>query len=205
MSNMTIYEGEFFRGKTTPMGMLLYPSGDIYFGQQSQFMKHGYGKLIKLCGSFSEGTWEEDKLSGKCCRIYEEATGNIYVGPIEENKKRGWGRLYDGTLDEVYEGEFENNKKSGEGRIIKRNGQVLKGSFHNNFLDGNITKEQISSKRQIDVIFENAKGQNNHYLAVNKDNNKKVAQLLKRKYFEFNNPYLQLSEEIPTYSMISKQ
>mmetsp|Transcript_13423 Transcript_13423/g.20987 ORF Transcript_13423/g.20987 Transcript_13423/m.20987 type:complete len:152 (+) Transcript_13423:133-588(+) len=149
--------------------MLLYPNGDIYFGQQSQFTKHGYGKLIKISGGFLEGTWDEDKFSGSHCRIFDEETGNLYVGPIEEGKKSGHGRLYDAENDEVYEGEFENDKKSGEGRLIKRNGQILKGNFHNNFLEGNVTKDTITNKKQIDVIFTNAKAQNNLYLAVNKE------------------------------------
>jgi len=34
-----IYEGEFILNKTAPIGMLLYPNGGIYYGQQSQFSK----------------------------------------------------------------------------------------------------------------------------------------------------------------------
>lgn len=37
MSNMVIYEGKFSQGKTSPTGLLMYPNGDIYFGQMTQF------------------------------------------------------------------------------------------------------------------------------------------------------------------------
>jgi hypothetical protein len=32
MTSMVIYQGEFKQGKTSPLGMLLYPNGDIYYG-----------------------------------------------------------------------------------------------------------------------------------------------------------------------------
>lgn len=32
--------------------MLLYPDGDIYYGQLRQMSKHGVGKLILYNGSF---------------------------------------------------------------------------------------------------------------------------------------------------------
>jgi hypothetical protein len=64
MSNSIIYEGRFVKGKTSPIGMLLYPNGDIYYGQISMFQKDGYGKLIKISGGFMEGFWESEKFTG---------------------------------------------------------------------------------------------------------------------------------------------
>ena len=60
--NMIIYQGVFREGKTATVGMLLYPEGDIYYGQMRQMARHGLGKLIKANGSFSEGSWDNDKL-----------------------------------------------------------------------------------------------------------------------------------------------
>ena len=57
-----------------------------------QMARHGLGKLIKANGSFSEGTWDNDKLHGKACRLFEAETGNMYAGNIEENKKSGQGK-----------------------------------------------------------------------------------------------------------------
>jgi len=33
MPTMIIYQGGFIKGKTEPIGMLLYPNGGIYYGQ----------------------------------------------------------------------------------------------------------------------------------------------------------------------------
>lgn len=136
MPNMTIYKGGFTLNKTHPLCMLLYPSGDIYYGQHNQYVKYGCGKLIRFGGGFFEGFWEQDKIHGKNCRIYDHQTGDLYVGQLEEGKKNGKGRLYDAEKDEVYEGEFENDRRSGPGTIYHRNGEVIKGDFRNNFMEG---------------------------------------------------------------------
>ena len=90
--------------------MLLYPDGGSYFGQISSFNKQGVGKLIKFSGSFYEGTWEQDKLMGPKCRIYDSGSQKTYTGSVTDGIKVGDGREYDAIKDEVYEGKFENNK-----------------------------------------------------------------------------------------------
>ena len=64
MPSMVIYQGRFIGGQTCPIGFLLYPDGSMYYGQQAQFLKNGVGKLIDYDGSFQEGNWDNDKLSG---------------------------------------------------------------------------------------------------------------------------------------------
>lgn len=94
------------------------------------------GKLINFSGGFEEGTWEQDKLNGAHCRIFDNETGDLYSGPMEEGKRNGRGRLYDAERDEVYDGDFEMNKRQGEGMVYRRDGEVLKGEFRNNFMEG---------------------------------------------------------------------
>jgi hypothetical protein len=48
----------------------------------------------------------------------------------------GFGRLYTAEVDEVYEGQFESDKRSGPGTVYRRNGEVCKGDFRNNFMEG---------------------------------------------------------------------
>jgi len=48
----------------------------------------------------------------------------------------GKGRLYTAELDEVFEGFFENDKRSGTGTVYNRNGEVCKGDYRNNFMEG---------------------------------------------------------------------
>tara|TARA_B110000285_G_C15131905_1_gene624181 strand:- start:293 stop:610 length:318 start_codon:yes stop_codon:yes gene_type:complete len=92
--------------------------------------------MIDSTGGFREGNWEQDKLNGTHCRIFDSETGDLYSGPMEEGKRNGRGRLYDAERDEVYDGDFEMNKRQGEGLVYRRDGEVLKGEFRNNFMEG---------------------------------------------------------------------
>lgn len=58
------------------------------------------------------------------------------MGSVDDGKKVGYGKLFDAEKDEVYEGEFENDKRAGEGTVFRRNGEVLKGMYRNNFMEG---------------------------------------------------------------------
>ena len=58
----------------------------------------------------------------------------------------GQGRLYTAETDEVYEGLFENDKRSGLGTIYRRNGEVCKGDFRNDFMEGPIEVVATLSK-----------------------------------------------------------
>jgi len=157
---MIIYQGKFTQGKTHPIGMLLYPDGGIYYGQQNQFegrfCKEGLGKMIEYNGSYREGTWEQDKLNGPNCRHYDDQTGNLYVGPMDDGRKSGKGRLYDAERDEVYEGDFENDTRSGQGKIYRRNGEVLHGDFRHNVMEGAFDLLCTLSKEEVKKVFNNA-------------------------------------------------
>lgn len=87
--------------------------------------------------------WENDKLSGVNCRVYDSETGDMYSGEVLEGKKNGKGRLLDKAKDEVYEGEFENDKRSGEGVVYSRDGKVMKGFFRAGVMEGDC--EQVKS------------------------------------------------------------
>ena len=41
--------------------MILFPNGEVYYGQLRQFERHGIGKEIQVDGSYYEGEWFEDK------------------------------------------------------------------------------------------------------------------------------------------------
>ena len=136
--------------------------------------KHGYGKLIQFDGSFKQGYWDQDKLSGKSCKTYDANTGDIYIGPIEEDKKVGRGMYYDCERDEIYDGDFENDKRQGEGRLYKRSGEVLKGDFRNNYMEGSFKKIATYTQEQINQVFDRCKVSGSLFIAVNKANNDKI-------------------------------
>ena len=134
LPSMIIYVGQFSQGLTHPIGMLLFQSGDIYYGQIKDFTKHGIGKLINYNGSYYEGYWDEDKMTSKKCKLYDQETGNLYIGPIEDGKKEGKGMLFEeGQLFEVT---FHNNKKQGDAVVYRPNGEVLKCEYRNDSMEG---------------------------------------------------------------------
>lgn len=49
--------------------------------------RNGVGKIIFFNGSFQEGTWEMNKLTGANCRMYDSESGNMYLGAVDEGKK----------------------------------------------------------------------------------------------------------------------
>jgi len=132
------------------------------------------GKMIEINGSFYEGQWESDKLNGPACRIYDNVTNECYSGGVSDGQKNGVGILYDPVLDQVYEGNFDRNKRSGEGIIYKRNGQVLKGDFRNNTMEGAFENSPKLSKQEVKIIFDNAMRNPFVYLSVNKKKEHKV-------------------------------
>lgn len=112
--------------------------------------------------------WENDKLNGPSCRIYNAQSGNYYTGPMEEGKMSGKGRMFDAERDEVMEGDFEHNKKQGEGFIFQRSGHVLKGNFRNNQMEGTFENMFKINKKQVSKVFANSQLTNNVFIAVNK-------------------------------------
>jgi hypothetical protein len=52
-------------------------------------VKQGCGKVISFGGGFYEGFWEQDKIHGNTCRTYDDLTGDLFVGQLDEGKKMG--------------------------------------------------------------------------------------------------------------------
>ena len=88
-----IFQGEFDRGICSQIGKILYPNGDVYFGQHKLFSKDGVGKMVYFDGSVYEGVWESDRKN-QLGRMLYAATGDIYVGDYIDGKRAGRGRYY---------------------------------------------------------------------------------------------------------------
>ena len=134
-----IYQGGFTKGRTDSVGLLLYPSGDIYFGQIRDFEKHGAGKLVEISGSYCEGTWSRDKLHGEKCKIHDVSSNNYFIGGVDYDKKSGTGIFFNQHDNTIYEGSFANDKMNGEGMLYTTNGSIIKGWFRNDQLEGEFT------------------------------------------------------------------
>lgn len=102
------------------------------------------------------------------------------MGPYEEGKRLGFGRLYDSERDEVYEGEFENDRRQGEGTVYRRNGEVLRGEYRSNYMEGTFDLVCTYSQSKVNKIFNQAKRTNNIFTTVNHAGQIKVERALKR-------------------------
>lgn len=102
------------------------------------------------------------------------------MGPYEEGKRLGTGRLYDAERDEVYEGEFENDRRQGEGTVYRRNGEVLRGEYRSNYMEGTFTLITTLTPTKVNKVFNQAKRTNNIFTTVNNAGLIKVERALKR-------------------------
>ena len=112
--------------------------------------------------------WESDKLYGPHCRVHDQSTGDFYVGPMEDGKRNGKGRLYDAENDEVFAGEFVNNNKQGDGIVFLRSGEVHKGDFRNGYMEGSFELLTKMTKDETKRMFNNAKNTNDVFISLNK-------------------------------------
>ena len=65
-----------------PLATMLYPNGSIYFGQLNRYQREGAGKLIHYNGSFYEGSFQNDHVSGPCCKHYDAERNDVYIGQL---------------------------------------------------------------------------------------------------------------------------
>lgn len=91
--------------------------------------------MINLDGTIYEGSWENDRKSGKG-RLIDGNTGDIYVGEFADGKKTGRGRIFHKSLEQIYEGEWSNDHKQGEGFVLHRDGRLEQGDFRAGTMEG---------------------------------------------------------------------
>lgn len=109
-----------------------YTNGNKYVGQKKGDLKHGKGKYTFRDGSYYEGDWNENKISGVGGLYFVD--GNIeYNGEWRNDEFNGWGTHYSdrkkGECWQKYEGEFRNGVKEGRGKMHFRDGSVYDGEF----------------------------------------------------------------------------
>ena len=105
-----IFEGKFNKGICSRVGKLMFPNGDLYFGQHRGFQREGWGKIIYFNGSEFEGCWEGDKKHYKG-RMLDKLSGDIYLGEYFEGKRQGRGRMYYAEKQEIYDGDWVNDRR----------------------------------------------------------------------------------------------
>lgn len=148
-------------------GKLLYPSGDMYFGQHRGFIKEGFGKIIYMNGSIYEGGWENDRKA-KRGRMYDKISGDIYNGEYLEGKRNGRGRMYYASIQEIYDGDWSNDRRQGEGVILNRRGEISSGEFRADFMEGKSTYQKTLSQSETTKIFSLFTEANDVFILVEK-------------------------------------
>jgi hypothetical protein len=130
-------------------GLMLYPNGDIYFGNWKNDQRTGRGVLLEANGDTYDGKWKNDKRNGKGTfidmngdkyngewlndnmngnGIFLENDGVIYKGHWVNNMLNGYGVFID-INSEKYEGEWKDDKKHGYGVFQYENRTTYSGEW----------------------------------------------------------------------------
>ena len=147
-----VFQGNFNRGVCAALGKLLYPNGDMYYGQHREFAKEGVGKMVYLDGTVYEGFWETDRKSGQGRLVYA-TTGNVYVGEFVDGKRSGRGRFYNAVDQTIYDGEWDQDRRQGEGTILSKEGQIASGDFRADHMEGKLTYQRTLGAAETERVF----------------------------------------------------
>ena len=114
VENRAMYYGEWNEGtgEKHGMGVLVWPSGDLYEGYWKHNQQNGKGRLIHANKDVYTGDWKDDKAHGQGEVLH--ADGTSYTGEWYLDKRHGQGReaWVDGSF---FEGQYVDGKKQGQG------------------------------------------------------------------------------------------
>ena len=126
--NGDIYEGENSNYKRHGSGVLTYADGAVYNGEFRNDMREGDGKITYADGTSWNGRWDKDKEhTGEGAAKFEDG---VFIGQLSIGYPFGIGR-YEYNNGDVYEGEFRYRKPSGEGKMTYADGSYWEGEYEN--------------------------------------------------------------------------
>ncbi|TPP56321.1 MORN repeat-containing protein 1 [Fasciola gigantica] len=114
-------------------GFGVYTYGHGYFqyaGQWEHGVKHGHGKLLMRDGSFYEGTFDRNEITGQGKQYYAQSN-STYEGEFHLGERHGRGKMIFSSGN-VYQGEWVSNRMEGEGELSYRDRSSYVGSFVQN-------------------------------------------------------------------------
>ncbi|XP_058476758.1 radial spoke head 10 homolog B [Solea solea] len=131
------YKGDWEKNNRVGYGVRRYPSGNVYFGEWKDNLKHGEGSMKWLnLGQEYVGTWQDGIQHGKGTHVWilrrtdisQYCRSNRYTGDFVQGQRHGQGTFfYAGGA--TYEGEWRSNKKHGKGKFTFKDGHVVEGEF----------------------------------------------------------------------------
>jgi len=114
---------------------LIYPNGEIYYGEILNGLKNGKGTEYYKNGKIKyAGDWVNGKFEGYGDYYYEE--GEFYKGQWKNNLRHGKGIHYYKNGYIKYNGNFVNGKPEGYGTYIYENGDYYVGQIINGSKNG---------------------------------------------------------------------
>ena len=137
------YEGKWLNNKRHGLGIVIWPNGNKYIGEQENGQLHGFGTYFSLAekkfkGDKYTGEYKNGKRHGK--GTYLHANGNKYIGEYRNGKPNGLGTYYYLANDKfkgfVHSGQYLNGKRHGNGTFKYPNGDKYKGNYRNDKREG---------------------------------------------------------------------
>lgn len=134
-----IYEGTIQNGLRHGLGILGYPTGELYVGNFYEGKENGFGSLYDLTGKLVyQGDFENGKMSGKGSFFY--SNGDYYEGEVRESGMRHGSGLYvqvgENNVNSIYDGDWQRNRRYGSGTFVHSSGSNYTGDFHEDMRHG---------------------------------------------------------------------
>ena len=126
------YYGEVSDGLFHGEGKLVYGNGDHYDGDFFDGLMHGYGVFTSTTGEVYSGDFLNGQFTGQG-KITGSAFNTEYIGEVKDWLYHGKGTLK--SLEASYTGEFKNGQYHGVGTIVysedlKYSGGFFEGKMH---------------------------------------------------------------------------
>jgi hypothetical protein len=101
----------------------------VYYGEMnSDYQRHGNGRLQYVNGDYYEGAFENNLRHGKGRIVFNE--GDEFIGYFLNDKANAFG-TYNHADGGSFEGYYRNNRRHGEGTFISSDGSVTTCLFEN--------------------------------------------------------------------------
>lgn len=139
-----------------PGAIYRFKSGAVYYGEWTDGMRHGFGKMVWADGVCYEGQWDSNAASGR--GSFQHLDGDQYIGEWGNSMANGKGVYYHEGVQTYlgdweddfqhgsgieswsegawYEGEFNKSQKEGYGRYRWEGGCEYLGRWTNNVIGG---------------------------------------------------------------------
>ncbi|KAL8430137.1 hypothetical protein Efla_001801 [Eimeria flavescens] len=127
------YVGQVKGGLKHGFGVLIRPCGSRFEGHFKNGIADGEGKFFHPSGDKYEGQWKDNKANGK--GKFTHADGSSYEGDWVSDVQQGEGveRWKDGSS---YKGQYMGGMKHGKGAFMWPDGSVYEGEFLENDIHG---------------------------------------------------------------------